>query len=192
MQFVNLFVQDFYSYKVAKDELGLSDKIICDWCSFSREVVFAWSVAQQDKIGGVGEIVEIDESKFGKRKYNVGRVIEGQWVFGGFCRNTRSCFVVPVENRNRETLLAIIKDRIVPETTVISDCWKAYDCLESEGFRHLAVNHSVNFVDPPDRATRTNTVRKAVAVSQGKGAALRKKEEAFCWVSGKVHVYHGP
>lgn len=159
MRFVNLFLQDFFSYKVAKDELGLSDKTICDWASFSREVVVAWSVAQQDKIGGVGEIVEIDESKFGRRKYNVGRVIEGQWVFGGFCRNTRSCFVVPVQNRNRETLLAIIKDRIEPGSIVISDCWKAYDCLESEGFRHLTVNHSLNFVDP-DTGAHTNTIER--------------------------------
>ena len=30
MCFVNLFVQDFFSYKVEKDELGLDDKTICD------------------------------------------------------------------------------------------------------------------------------------------------------------------
>ena len=46
-----------------------------------------------EQIGGEGEIVEIDESKFGKRKYNVGRVIEGQWVFGGVCQNTRDFFL---------------------------------------------------------------------------------------------------
>lgn len=78
-------------------------------------------------------------------------------MFGGFCRNTRTCFVVPVENRNRDTLLAVIKDRIVPGTTVISDCWKAYDCLESEVFQHLTINHSLNFVDP-DTAANTNTI----------------------------------
>ena len=37
-------------------------------------------------IGGVGCIVEIDESKFGKRKYNRSRRVVGKWVLGGFCR----------------------------------------------------------------------------------------------------------
>lgn len=60
---------------------------------------------QEEKIGGEGTIVEMDESKFGKRKYNVGRVIEGQWVFNGLCRETRSCFMVPVEKQDNDTLL---------------------------------------------------------------------------------------
>ena len=32
-------------------------------------------------IGGVGTIVEIDESKFGK-VHNIRRLLTGQWVFG--------------------------------------------------------------------------------------------------------------
>ena len=35
------------------------------------------------KLGGGGKIVEIDESKIGKRKYHRGHVVAGQWVFGG-------------------------------------------------------------------------------------------------------------
>ena len=85
------------------------------------------------KRGGPGLTVEIDESKFGKRKYNVGRLIEGQWVFRVICRETRDFFLVPVEDESAETLLGVIQQYIEEGTTIISDCWKAYDCLEKEG-----------------------------------------------------------
>ena len=158
-RFVNLFVQDYFSYKTAQDEFEITDKTICDWASFCREVLVAWCLDREDPIGGEGEIVEIDESKFGRRKYNVGRVIEGQWVFGAICRGTRSFFMVPVRDRSAATLLSIIKARVKPGTTIISDCWKAYDCLDSEGYRHLKVNHSLNFVDPLTKA-HTNTIER--------------------------------
>ena len=31
-------------------------------------------------VGGEGKVVQIDESKFGKRKYHRGHRVEGQWV----------------------------------------------------------------------------------------------------------------
>lgn len=81
-------------------------------------------VARKVKIGGVGVEVEIDESKFGKRKYHRGHAVEGQWVFGGVERGTNKCFLVLVEKRDKTTLLNIIKEWILPGTTIISDCWK--------------------------------------------------------------------
>ena len=92
--------------------------------------------------------VEIDESKFGKMKYNKCRKIEGQWVFGGICREDKTMFLCAVEKRDKETLLPIIKERIARGTTIISDCWSSYKCLSDEGFQHLQVNHSYNFMDP--------------------------------------------
>lgn len=93
-----------------------------------------------DKIGGSGEIVEIDESKFGKRKYNVGRVIDGQWVFGGVGRKRRVFFIVAVEPCDTLSLLMSFKEHIHPETMVVSDSWKAYHCLEIEDNQYLTVN----------------------------------------------------
>ena len=60
-------------------------------------------------------------------------------------------FLQAVPNRTRETLVGCIKANILPGTTIISDCWKAYNGIEEiEGykFKHLTVNHSENFVDP--------------------------------------------
>ena len=34
------------------------------------------------QIGGIGIVVEIDESKFGKRKHNCGHKVDGVWVVG--------------------------------------------------------------------------------------------------------------
>ena len=39
-------------------------------------------------IGGEATIVQIDESKFGKRKYLRGHHVVGQWVFGGIEKDT--------------------------------------------------------------------------------------------------------
>ena len=33
--------------------------------------------------------MEIDESKFGKRKYHRGRSVDGHWVFGGIEQGSR-------------------------------------------------------------------------------------------------------
>lgn len=158
--FANVYLRQYFCYSLVKNELKVSDKGICDWASFCREVLVEWCIKRQGKIGGNGTIVEIDESKFGKRKYNVGRIVEGQWVFGGVCRQTRDCFMVPVERRDSDTLLSVIQERVEPGTTIISDCWKAYSCLSDHGFHHLTVNHSINFVDPSDKSIHTNTVER--------------------------------
>ena len=46
------------------------------------------------KIGGYGTIVEIDESKFVKRKYHRGKAkVCEDWVLGGICREKEKCFM---------------------------------------------------------------------------------------------------
>lgn len=98
-------------------------------------------------IGGENKVVEIDESKFGKRKYNRGHYIGGQWVFGGVECESGNSFLIPVQQRNEETLLPVIQKFILPGLTIISDCWRAYAKLDKHNYKHLTVNHSQGFKD---------------------------------------------
>lgn len=140
-------------------ELEMNPNTVVDWSNFIREALLLWCVENSKQIGGPNCVVEIDEAKFGKRKYHRGRIIDGQWFFGGFERDSKELFVIPVPDRTSDTLLNAIKANVLPGTTIISDCWKAYNCLDEEGFQHLTVNHSYNFVDPDTGAHTQNIER---------------------------------
>ena len=129
----------------------------CDWKSFCREVCVEVIMDESVPIGGPGMIVEIDENKFGKRKFNRGKRVDGKWVFGGVERGSKNCFLKVVPDRSKETLLNVLQTYVLPGTTIISDCWSSYNCLQDEGFVHLRVNHSLNFKDP-DTGAHTNTI----------------------------------
>ena len=53
--------------------------------------------------------MEIDESLFSKRKYNRGRVLQEQWIFGGYDPVDKKGFLVPVPKRDAATLLPIVQ-----------------------------------------------------------------------------------
>lgn len=136
-----------------------------DFANFCREVVYNQMIINSKPIGGAGVHVEIDESKFGRRKYNKGHRVDGQWVFGGYERGTGEIFMVPVDKRDRSTLLPIIKQWILPGSIIHSDFWKAYDCLNDEGYKHLKVNHSIEFVNLENNAC-TNHIEASWRVAK--------------------------
>ncbi|GBN20309.1 hypothetical protein AVEN_181794-1 [Araneus ventricosus] len=74
------------------DELNVSEPIVVDWKSFRREVCVNMIIRGSKKLGGVGQVVEIDEIKFGKKKYIKGKRVEGKWVFGGIERGSKESF----------------------------------------------------------------------------------------------------
>jgi hypothetical protein len=144
-------------------KLGVSNDTVTVWTAYFRQLV-TWDIENLDvedfKIGGPGVIVEIDESKFGKRKYNQGHQVEGVWVVGGVERtNERRVFAIPVADRSAQTLKEVIEDHVVPGSIIYTDCWGGYrpeDLLEI-GMVHDTVNHSLHYVDPIT-GVHTNTI----------------------------------
>ena len=64
-------------------------------------------------IGGPGIKIEINESKFGQRKYNCGRCSKkATGCFGGVERITGRAFMVKVGQRDAATLIPIIQQYI--------------------------------------------------------------------------------
>ncbi|RVE50395.1 hypothetical protein evm_004932 [Chilo suppressalis] len=120
---------------------------VADWYNYCRESVVIYQLEKTESrelIGGPGKIVQLDESKFGKRKYNRGRHIEGHWVLGMIEDGSEDLRleVCPDNIRSAEVLVPLIKKHVKPGTTIHTDYWRAYDCLGQHGFIHKKVNHS--------------------------------------------------
>ena len=80
---------------------GLSENTVFDWKIYFHTRVADWLLANPCSLGGPGVIVEVDEAKFGNRKYNKGGYREGVWVLGGVDRSTGQCFLLPCPNNRR-------------------------------------------------------------------------------------------
>ena len=84
-------------------------------------------------IGGQDVIVEVDETRLGKRKYHRGHRVEGMWVVVGVERTeARRLFLVGVEDRKADTLHDIIREHVSLESIIHTDGWKGYSAIEEE------------------------------------------------------------
>ena len=163
---------------------GCSSRTITSWYRYLNDLV-AMDLSElpgdEGQIGGDGIIVEIDESKFGKRRYNRGHRVVGVWVVGGIDRSEdKNMFAVSVPDRSARTLLEIIRRHVRPGSIIYTDCWKGYrtEDLADLGCAHLTVNHSYQWVDPRTGA-HTNTI-------EGMWSALKahtnKRHRTADWV----------
>ena len=88
-----------------KEEHCFSPTMLADWGQFCKETMLLYKEGCSEKIGGPNKTVDIDKSKFGKRKYSRGRPVKGQWVFGGVERESGKTFLVPIPDRTADTLM---------------------------------------------------------------------------------------
>ena len=152
-----MFSIDMQIYETEK-MVDVSHPCVVDWYKKLRKICSAAINNDPVVLGNTnGAVVEIDESLFGKkRKYHRGTGKQDTWVFGMVEKGTRKVLFKVVDRRNRETLLPIIKSSVPEGTEIRSDCWAAYATLESEGYVHNTVNHSVEF--KADDGTCTNEI----------------------------------
>ena len=92
--------------------------------------------------------VELDESYFGgRRKGRRGRGAAGKVVVFGILKRNGRVYTVVVDNAKSETLLPVIKQKIMPDSIVYIDSLSSYDKLDVSGFIHYRINHSKEFAD---------------------------------------------
>lgn len=145
-------------------ELRWPQKSVVNWFAVCREVVVRYFDAVQQPIGGEGKVVELLETKVGKRRIckKTGDVIDEVWVIGGIERGAsdpHKVFFIPVRDHNAETLTLIVNEWVEPGTTVVTNANSAYVDLELPGYYHLHVNR-FRLVDQETGAHTQTIVRK--------------------------------
>ena len=94
-----------------------------------------------------GEI-EVDESYFGgKRKGKRGRGAAGKVPVFGLLKRGGRVYAAVISNAKADTLIPIIKDKVIPDSIVYSDTFKSYNTLDTSGFKHFRINHSKLFAN---------------------------------------------
>ena len=111
-----------------------------------REIITLELEAESEAMFG-GEI-EVDESYFGgKRKGKRGRGAAGKIPVFGLLKRGGRVYTKIIRDASSETLIPIIKRKVVPDSIVYSDCWRAYNVLDVSDFKHFRINHSELFAD---------------------------------------------
>jgi len=169
------------------------------WYKFFRQMVSQMldHDSEDNMLGGYDEdgnpiIVEVDETKMGKRKYNKGRRVSASWVIGMVERTLqRKTAWVVVEKRNASVCTAVIRKFIKPGSIIHSDEWGGYNPIKKMGlnYEHRRLCHKREFVNTTDGfGTHTQTiegnnsaVKEAIPVHKRNGEDLQDCLFEFMW-----------
>jgi transposase-like protein len=167
---------------------GYSPNTVCAYFKHFRQLVTSALQEEDTVIGGEGIIVEVDETKLGKRKYHRGHRVDGVWVVVGIERvDNGKIFLIPVQDRSAETLEGIIENHVRVGSTVHTDMWRAYSNIDELGLTHVTVNHSQHFLDPvtggcTNRAEGLNSgLKRKIPVRNRTGSGIEFHLGEYIW-----------
>ena len=90
--------------------------------------------------------VELDKSYFGgRRKGRRGRGAAGKVVVFGILKHNGRVYTVVVDNAKSDTLMPVIRQKIMPDSIVYTDSLSCYDKLGVSGFIHHRITISAVF-----------------------------------------------
>src|SRR5271156_6352334 len=103
--------------------------------------------------------VEVDESYFGgRRKGNRGRGAAGKVPVFGILKRGGKVYTKVIPNASSDTLMPIIKRKVVADSIVYTDSWGAYNALDVGDFHHQRINHTIEYVDGGNRRNHINGI----------------------------------
>ncbi|KAF8763332.1 hypothetical protein HNY73_021527 [Argiope bruennichi] len=115
-------------------------------------------VNESVKLGGQGnKLLRLTNQNLGKRKYNKGKMVEGAWVLGVLKGIRTKCFMTVVQDRTSGNFASVLKEWVIPGSTVMLTAGSRTIVSQKRGFVHLTVNHSLTFKDP-DTGAHTNSI----------------------------------
>ncbi len=132
--------------RCAASLVGVNFKTACYYFQRLREIIAAELEAESHEVFD-GEI-EVDESYFGgTRKGKRGRGAAGKVPVFGLLKRGGRVYTKIIPDASSATLIPIIERKVIPDSIVYSDCWRAYNVLDVSEFKHYRINHSKLFAD---------------------------------------------
>src|SRR5215475_15768792 len=129
--------------RTAADLVAVNRKTVAYFFHRLRQII----ARQLEESLPVEGLVEVDESYFGGvRKGKRGRGAAGNVPVFGILKRGGRVYTVMIPDVRKDTLLPIIRQKIVPDSLVYTDCYPGYDVLDVSEFHHHRIDHSDAYV----------------------------------------------
>jgi transposase len=104
-----------------------------------------------------GDAVEMDETGIGGSCKRIGKVRKPKTTVFGMVERKGRVKAVVASDRKKETLMPIIKEYVMPNSTVFTDDWASYNDLghHRNEYKHNRINHSAGVYVVGDTHTQT-------------------------------------
>ncbi len=163
------------SAKQLQRELGVTYKTA--WRMFHQ--IRSMLIESDDKLGGAGAMVEVDETYIGARRKGItGRGAENKTIVVGAVEREGSVKAKIIPNTKAESLVPFVKETVEPYSVVHTDEWRPYRHIQNHRYHHETSNHGRKQWVVDD--SHTNTIEGFWSLLKGglrgvyKGRATRK------------------